>query len=197
MALTMNVRTPGTAPTRSSALPKYAGQPKIRSSDAAGHWQSCGAAAAGGHNHRKRKSSNVVALQRKYAQRSSLDRRKSLSSASLRGRGCHSSCLGRVSRLAAVASWRNPLPLTTFWLRSAAMNPDENRLQHGPIGGHCAHICVDMQRLFAHDTPWRIPWLERVLPQVVDLVGQQPERTIFTRFFPAARPGDGVVATLL
>jgi nicotinamidase-related amidase len=72
------------------------------------------------------------------------------------------------------------------------MSPGENQLLHGPLGRHCFHICVDMQRMFAEETPWRTPWLDRVLPRVVDLVGQRPERTIFTRFIPASRPGDGV-----
>jgi nicotinamidase-related amidase len=74
------------------------------------------------------------------------------------------------------------------------MTSNKNRLQHGPLGDRCFHICVDMQRLFAEDTPWRTPWLQRVLPRVSDLVGQRPERTIFTRFIPALRPAAGVGA---
>lgn len=48
-----------------------------------------------------------------------------------------------------------------------------------------AHLCVDMQNLFAEDTPWRTPWMARVLPNVVSLTRARPERTIFTRFVPA------------
>ncbi len=25
------------------------------------------------------------------------------------------------------------------------------------------HLCIDMQRLFAEETEWRVPWLPRVL----------------------------------
>jgi nicotinamidase-related amidase len=44
------------------------------------------------------------------------------------------------------------------------------------------HICVDMQRLFAEDTPWHVVWMDRVLPQVLEIASAYPERTIFTRF---------------
>ena len=50
------------------------------------------------------------------------------------------------------------------------------------------HICVDMQRMFAEDTLWRVPWMETVLPQVTELAGRHPERTIFTRFIPPEDP---------
>jgi nicotinamidase-related amidase len=39
-----------------------------------------------------------------------------------------------------------------------------------------------MQRLFSSEGPWPTPWMERVLPQVVQLVERAPSRTIFTRF---------------
>jgi nicotinamidase-related amidase len=44
------------------------------------------------------------------------------------------------------------------------------------------HLCVDMQRIFARGGLWETPWMERVLPTIIDLVARQPERTIFTRF---------------
>jgi nicotinamidase-related amidase len=47
-----------------------------------------------------------------------------------------------------------------------------------------AHICVDMQSMFAEDTEWHAPWLGRVLPAVESLVDRCPDRTIFTRFIP-------------
>jgi nicotinamidase-related amidase len=50
--------------------------------------------------------------------------------------------------------------------------------------GEWRHICVDMQRMFAEDTPWQVQWLERILPQVVEVAGRHAERTIFTRFVP-------------
>ena len=68
---------------------------------------------------------------------------------------------------------------------------EQGRLQHGPLGDNCAHLCVDMQNLFAEGTDWATPWLKRVLPVVERLARARPERTIFTRFVPAERPGQG------
>ena len=53
------------------------------------------------------------------------------------------------------------------------------------------HLCVDMQRMFVEDTEWRTPWAERGLPVIVRLCEAKAERTCFTRFFPAERPGEG------
>ena len=64
-------------------------------------------------------------------------------------------------------------------------------LVHGPLGSNCLHLCVDMQRLFAPGGPWAVPWAEKVLPPIEELVALHPERTVFTRFIPAARPGEG------
>lgn len=64
-------------------------------------------------------------------------------------------------------------------------------IRFGSIGDTAVHICVDMQRLFAEPTEWQTPWMDRVLPRVVALVEPRPERTIFTRFIPAAEPGAG------
>jgi nicotinamidase-related amidase len=50
------------------------------------------------------------------------------------------------------------------------------------IGDNAAHLCIDMQKLFAEGSPWAVPWMERTLPQVVKLADHVPERTIFTRF---------------
>jgi nicotinamidase-related amidase len=72
------------------------------------------------------------------------------------------------------------------------MPQDLNRgIRFGPLGPGTLHVCVDMQRMFAEDTPWHTPWMDRVLPRVCDIVGVRPERTIFTRFIPAAHPGEG------
>ena len=68
---------------------------------------------------------------------------------------------------------------------------DENALRYGALTGTALHICVDMQRLFAEDTDWHTPWMGRVLPNVVQIVGTHPARTIFTRFIPANEPGQG------
>ncbi len=64
-------------------------------------------------------------------------------------------------------------------------------LRHGPLGPNCVHICVDMQHIFADDTPWHAPWMRRVLPNVVRLVEARPTETIFTRFIPVEHPGQG------
>ncbi|MFT8245717.1 cysteine hydrolase family protein [Roseomonas sp. BN140053] len=69
--------------------------------------------------------------------------------------------------------------------------PEEKHLQHGPLGENCAHLCIDMQNIFAGDTEWHTPWMERVLPFVERLAEARPERTIFTRFIPAQHPGEG------
>jgi len=36
-----------------------------------------------------------------------------------------------------------------------------------------------------------MPWLPRVLPNIMEITGARPERTIFTRFVPAKGPGQG------
>ncbi|MET3858624.1 nicotinamidase-related amidase [Rhizobium sp. OAE497] len=60
--------------------------------------------------------------------------------------------------------------------------------------GNWRHICVDAQRMFAEDTPWYVPWMARVLPQLLEVSGRHAERTIFTRFIPPKRPDDVVGA---
>jgi nicotinamidase-related amidase len=59
---------------------------------------------------------------------------------------------------------------------------------HKPFGPGCAHICVDVQAMFAQPTAWHAPWLNRVLPAIEAIVGQQSSRTVFTRFVPPASP---------
>ena len=56
--------------------------------------------------------------------------------------------------------------------------------------GRAIHLCVDMQRLFADDTPWHTPWMNRVLPRVVEIVEAHAPQTIFTRFMPPKEPED-------
>jgi nicotinamidase-related amidase len=67
----------------------------------------------------------------------------------------------------------------------------EDALTRGELTETCAHICVDMQRLFAEKTDWFTPWMERVLPNARRLAEAHPDRTIFTRFIPLERPGQG------
>jgi nicotinamidase-related amidase len=64
-------------------------------------------------------------------------------------------------------------------------------LVHGSLGASCLHLCVDMQQLFAPGGPWAVPWAQKVLPAIEQLVASHPQQTLFTRFIPAARPGEG------
>ncbi|MCO5731740.1 cysteine hydrolase family protein [Rhizobium sp. SSA_523] len=50
--------------------------------------------------------------------------------------------------------------------------------------GTCFHLCVDMQRMFAEDTPWHIPWMQRVREPLAELARVHAQSTIFTRFVP-------------
>lgn len=65
---------------------------------------------------------------------------------------------------------------------------DESSLPFGPLPTGTVHLCIDMQRLFAEDTPWRTEWLPRVLPNVVRLARHRPERAVYTRFIPPEHP---------
>ncbi|MBX9700674.1 MAG: cysteine hydrolase [Acetobacteraceae bacterium] len=67
----------------------------------------------------------------------------------------------------------------------------EDGLRNGPLGAGTLHLCVDMQRLFTGGSAWHTPWLERVLPVVERLAAARPDHTLFTRFIPADRPGEG------
>jgi nicotinamidase-related amidase len=64
-------------------------------------------------------------------------------------------------------------------------------LVHGPLGETCLHVCVDMQRLFAPGSPWAVPWAQKVLPAIEELTARHAAQTLFTRFIPAAQPGEG------
>ena len=63
-------------------------------------------------------------------------------------------------------------------------------LRFGPLGGRTVHLCIDMQNLFAEDTPWHTPWMKRVLPVVAGIAERHAEQTIFTRFIPARHPDE-------
>lgn len=54
----------------------------------------------------------------------------------------------------------------------------------------CRHLCVDMQRMFAEDTPWCVPWMERVREPIAILSAAKPAQTIFTRFVPPVQASD-------
>lgn len=66
-----------------------------------------------------------------------------------------------------------------------------DELRYGPPGESAVHICVDMQRMFAESTEWKMPWFSRVVPNVTAIAAAHPEKTIFTRFIPALKPGQG------
>ena len=38
-----------------------------------------------------------------------------------------------------------------------------------PLTSRTLHLCVDMQRLFSTEGPWPTPWMNRVLPVVMEL----------------------------
>jgi nicotinamidase-related amidase len=57
-----------------------------------------------------------------------------------------------------------------------------------------AHVCVDMQSIFAEDTEWHAPWLSRTLPAIEALVDRAPARTVFTRFITPQTPQEAVGA---
>ena len=67
----------------------------------------------------------------------------------------------------------------------------EGDLRFGPLDERCAHLCVDVQRMFAEPTPWQVKWLPGVLPRICRIAALHPERTFFTRFITAPRPGMG------
>jgi len=67
----------------------------------------------------------------------------------------------------------------------------ERPLPYGTLTGTCVHLCCDMQRMFAEDSAWHTPWMSRVIPFVRRIAEAHPAQTIFTRFIPASRPGEG------
>ena len=71
---------------------------------------------------------------------------------------------------------------------SAPLNSDG--LIRGPLKGSTGHLCIDMQEMFAQDTPWHTPWMKRVLPKVVQIAEAHPQETIYTRFIPPENPWD-------
>jgi nicotinamidase-related amidase len=67
-----------------------------------------------------------------------------------------------------------------------------NALRFGAVSENTIHLCVDMQRMFAGPTDWQMPWLSRVLPNIIAISEVRPSHTIFTRFIPAKEPGAGL-----
>jgi nicotinamidase-related amidase len=52
------------------------------------------------------------------------------------------------------------------------------------------HLCVDMQNIFARGGIWQTPWMERVLPGIVEVTARYCARTVFTRFITPLHAGD-------
>jgi nicotinamidase-related amidase len=52
------------------------------------------------------------------------------------------------------------------------------------------HLCLDMQVMFGPGGVWPTPWMQRVLPHVVQLAERLPQRTVFTRFIPPMQGED-------
>lgn len=48
--------------------------------------------------------------------------------------------------------------------------------------GTVAHLCIDMQRLFAEPTGWHTPAIATIVPNVIRLAEAHAGRTIFARF---------------
>jgi nicotinamidase-related amidase len=63
-----------------------------------------------------------------------------------------------------------------------------SRTQLADILPNWCHICVDMQRMFAEDTPWHVEWMDRVLPFVEEISGRFALNTIFTQFLTPVNP---------
>jgi nicotinamidase-related amidase len=55
---------------------------------------------------------------------------------------------------------------------------------------NAVHLCIDMQNIFARGGLWETPWMERVLPLIVETTAQYTERTVFTRFITPLHPDD-------
>jgi nicotinamidase-related amidase len=55
---------------------------------------------------------------------------------------------------------------------------------------NAAHLCIDMQNIFAKGGVWETPWMEKVLPVISDVAARYRERTVFTRFVTPQRAED-------
>jgi nicotinamidase-related amidase len=62
--------------------------------------------------------------------------------------------------------------------------------EFAPFARPAMHLAIDMQRLFAEPTDWFVPWLPKVLPNVLRIAEHHPDRTIFTRFMPPNTPDE-------
>jgi len=68
--------------------------------------------------------------------------------------------------------------------------PSQERECPDLSGRVVAHLCIDMQKMFAEETEWRTPWMDRVLPVIEEIAGRHAAETIFTRFIPPRTPDE-------
>ena len=61
-------------------------------------------------------------------------------------------------------------------------------MTRAPLSHNTLHVVIDMQRLFAEETPWFTPALAGIVPNVQRLAEARPERAVFARFIVAQRP---------
>jgi nicotinamidase-related amidase len=54
------------------------------------------------------------------------------------------------------------------------------------LGPRALHVVVDMQRVFAEATDWRVPAIADVMPPILAMVRAHPRQTVFTRFMTPA-----------
>ena len=59
-----------------------------------------------------------------------------------------------------------------------------------PLGPDTVHVVVDMQRLFAEETGWRVPDLPALLPPIAKLIEHRPARALYARFITPASVGE-------
>jgi nicotinamidase-related amidase len=52
------------------------------------------------------------------------------------------------------------------------------------------HLSIDMQNIFSRGGVWETPWMERVLPVIVDIAARYAVRTVFTRFITPVHATD-------
>jgi nicotinamidase-related amidase len=52
------------------------------------------------------------------------------------------------------------------------------------------HLSIDMQNIFAQGGIWETPWMDRVLPSIVEITARYTARTVFTRFITPLHADD-------
>ena len=75
--------------------------------------------------------------------------------------------------------------------------PKDDELRHGAPGETAVHLCVDMQRMFAERTEWKMPWLERVLPNIISIASAHFERKSAANASPRHQQMFGMFLILL